>query len=144
MEEEHIHAFFRRYQDIFRQGLRKQADMEQVASSYASAFVAASPAGIMAGQNDEQLQQAMLQGFERYRQMGTKNMTLRGVRVDPIDEHHCLAHVAWTATYDRDAAPDVAIDFDVHYLVQQLDGEPRIFGWVSGDEEALLKQHGIV
>lgn len=71
-------------------------------------------------------------------------MTLRAVRIDPIDEHHCVAHVAWTATYDRGPAPDACIDFDVHYFMQQLDGEPRIFGWVSGDEQALLRQHGIL
>ena len=35
------------------------------------------------------------------------------------------------------------IDFDVHYLVQKLDGEAKVFGWVSGDEQALLKKHGI-
>jgi hypothetical protein len=29
-------------------------------------------------------------------------------------------------------------------LMQQLDGEPKIFGWVSGDEQALLRQHGIL
>lgn len=144
MEEKHIHEFFKRCQDFFRQGLKNEADMEQVASSYATAFIAATPAGIMTGQNDEQLRQVMRQGFERYRQRGTKDMTLRGVHIDPIDEHHCLAHVAWTATCDRSAAPDVSIDFDVHYLVQQLDREPKIFGWVSGDEQALLKQHGII
>ena len=53
-------------------------------------------------------------------------------------------HVAWTATYARTNQPDVMIDFDVHYFVQKLDGEPKVFGWVSGDEEALLKRHGIV
>jgi hypothetical protein len=53
--------------------------------------------------------------------------------------------VAWTATYARPSQPDVAIDFEVHYLVQQLDGAPpQVFGWVSGDEQALLRQHGIV
>ena len=144
MEEERIHEFFKRYQDFFRQGLNNEADMEQVTLSYATAFVAASPAGVVAGQNDEQLKQVMSQGFERYRQIGTKDMTLRDVRIDPIDEHHCLAHVAWTATYDRGAAPDVSIDFDVHYFMQQLDGDPKIFGWVSGNEQALLRQHGIV
>lgn len=142
--DKHIHEFFRQYVEFFRQGLRNEADLDQVASSYASAFIAASPAGVMAGYNDGQLQQVMQQGFERYRQMGTKDMALRGVRIDPIDEHHCLAHVAWTATYARDAAPDTAIDFEVHYLMQQLDGTPRIFGWVSGDEQALLRQHGIL
>ena len=40
--------------------------------------------------------------------------------------------------------PDVAIDFDVHYFVQKLDGEPKVFGWVSGDEQALLRKHGIL
>jgi hypothetical protein len=51
--------------------------------------------------------------------------------------------VAWTGVYNRKEQPDIAIDFDVHYLVQKLDGDPRIFGWVSGDEQALLKKHGI-
>ena len=143
MEEKHIHEFFKRCQDFFRQGLKNEADMEQVALSYATAFIAASPAGVMAGQNDEQLKQVMRQGFERYRQLGTKDMTLRGVRIDPIDEHHCLAHVAWTATYARKNQPDTVIDFDVHYLVQKLDGEAKVFGWISGDERALLKKHGI-
>jgi hypothetical protein len=35
------------------------------------------------------------------------------------------------------------IDFDVHYLVQQLNAEPKVFGWISGDEQALLREHGI-
>ncbi|MBN9424922.1 MAG: nuclear transport factor 2 family protein [Burkholderiales bacterium] len=142
--EKSVNELFQRYQEFFRRGLKNEADMEQVASSYATAFIAASPAGVSVGQNDEQLKQVMRQGFERYRQIGTKDMTLRHVRVDPIDEHHCVAHAAWTATYDRGAAPDVSIDFDVHYLVQQLDDGPKIFGWVSGDEQALLRQHGII
>jgi hypothetical protein len=25
----------------------------------------------------------------------------------------------------------LAIAFEVHYLIQKLDGEPKIFGWVS-------------
>lgn len=38
----------------------------------------------------------------------------------------------------------MAIDFEVHYLIQTLGGQPKVFGWVSGDEEALLRKHGIV
>jgi hypothetical protein len=40
-----------------------------------------------------------------------------------------LAHVAWTATYTREDEAAKAIDFDVHYLVQQLGGEAKVFGW---------------
>jgi hypothetical protein len=117
--------------------------MDEVASLYASDFIAASPAGVMTGKNDDQLKQAMEQGYARYRAIGTKEMRIRDVRISPIDEHHCLAHVAWTATYAREDQPDTAIDFEVHYLVQKLDGEAKVFGWVSGDEQALLKKHGI-
>jgi hypothetical protein len=38
----------------------------------------------------------------------------------------------------------VAIDFDVHYFLQVLDGAPKVFGWVSGHEQAFLREHGIV
>jgi hypothetical protein len=36
------------------------------------------------------------------------------------------------------------IDFEVHYFIQKLSGEPEVFGWVSGDEQALLRKHGII
>jgi hypothetical protein len=54
-----------------------------------------------------------------------------------------VAHVAWTGLYVRKGQSDLTIDFNVHCLVQKLDGDPKIFGWVSGDEQALLKEHGI-
>ena len=38
-------------------------DMDEVASLYASEFIAASPAGVMAGKNDDQLKQVMAQGY---------------------------------------------------------------------------------
>lgn len=38
----------------------------------------------------------------------------------------------------------MSIDFDVYDLVQLLGGEPKVFGWVSGDEQALLREHGMI
>ena len=144
MMETGVRAFFERYETVFNRSLGGDADMDAVTTLYASEFIAASPAGVMAGKNDDQLKQAMAQGYARYREIGTKEMRLRDVRVSPLDDRHCVAHVAWTATYARTNQPDVTIDFDVHYFIQMLGGEPKVFGWVSGDEEALLRQHGIV
>ena len=142
--EKSVRELFERYEKLFRRALGGEADMDEVVSSYAAAFVAASPAGINVGRNDEQLKQVMRQGFENYRRIGTKDMRLRNVRITPVDEHHCLAHVAWTGIYDKGGEPDISIDFAVHYLVQQLQDAPKIFGWISGDEQAVLKQHGIL
>ncbi|UNK78612.1 nuclear transport factor 2 family protein [Sphingopyxis granuli] len=141
--EASVRRFFDRYESFFNRSLAGDTDMKEVAALYASEFIAASPAGVMTGKNDDQLKQVMAQGYERYRAMGTKEMRIRDIRFSPMDEHHCVAHVAWTAHYARKDRPDVAIDFDVHYFVQKLDGEPKVFGWVSGDEQALLKEHGI-
>ncbi|TIR42036.1 MAG: nuclear transport factor 2 family protein [Mesorhizobium sp.] len=141
--EAQVRKLFERYEQLFRKSLAGDADMDEVTSVYASAFIAASPAGVMVGRNDDQLKQVMEQGYARYRAIGTKAMRIRDVRISPIDEHHCVAHVAWTSSYARKDGPDVTIDFDVHYLVQKLGGEPKIFGWVSGDEQEVLRKHGI-
>jgi hypothetical protein len=44
----------------------------------------------------------------------------------------------------REDLPETTIDFDIHYFVQKLDGDAKVFGWVSGDEQGLLKKHGII
>lgn len=141
--EKAVRRLFERYERFFNRSLRGKSDMSELASLYASEFIGAAPAGVRAGKNDDQFRRGMAQGHDRYRAIGTKEMRIRDIRLSPIDEHHCMAHVAWAATYARTDRPDVAIDFDVHYLVQVLDGEPKIFGWISGDEQALLKKHGI-
>jgi hypothetical protein len=142
--DEKIRKFFERYEKTFNKSLAGREDLNETAALYATEFVAASPAGVMAGKNDDQLKKVMAEGYQRYRAMGTKEMRIRNIRVSPIDEHHCLAHVAWTATYARKDQEDIAIDFDVHYFVRDLGGDPKVFGWVSGDEQASLREHGII
>lgn len=143
--EARIREFFGRYEDVFNRALHGDiGDMDEIADLYASEFIAASPAGVRAGRNDDGFRQAMGQAYARYLEIGTRAMHVRDVRLSPVDDHHCMAHVAWTAAYARDGQPDVAIDFDVHYFIRMQDGQPKVFGWVSGDEQALLREHGIM
>jgi len=136
-------ALFQRYQRVFEKGLNGDVDAREVAAFYAPAFIAASPAGVFTGKNDDALLQVMKEGYARYRQTGMKSMGLRDISLAVMDDRHWVAHVSWTANYARVGQPDVAIEFEVHYLIQKLDGKPKIFGWVSGDEQELLRQHGI-
>src|SRR3569832_2883161 len=109
--EASVRALFDRYEATFHAALGGAAGMDEVASLYAPAFIAASPVGVITGANDESLKQAMAQGYAHYRAIGTKGMRIRDVRIAPIDDLHCLAHVAWTATYARAGAPATEIDF---------------------------------
>jgi hypothetical protein len=142
--ETSVREFFERYESFFNQSLHGNTEIDDVAEFYASQFIAASPTGVMTRKNDAQFKQMMAQGYARYRAIGTKEMRIRDIRLSPIDDHHCVAHVAWRASYARKGHADVTIDFDLHYFVLKLDEEPKIFGWVSGDEQALLRQHGII
>lgn len=143
MMETQVRQLFERYERSFDRALRGEVDLEEATSFYAQAFVAATPAGVMSGTNGDELKRAIDQGYAHYRAIGTREMHIRDIRLTPIDEHHCVARVAWTAVYERKERPDVTIDFDVHYLVQKLGEAPLIFGWISGDEQAVLEQHGI-
>lgn len=142
--EASVRKLFERYERSFNESLGGDTDMREVASLYASRFIAATPSGVMTGQNNDQLKAVMAQGYARYRAIGTKAMRIRNLRLSPIDGQHCVAHVEWSATYARKDQPDVVIDFDVHYFVRTVDGKSKVFGWVSGDEQAFLREHGII
>jgi len=144
MMETSVTLLFERYERLFNQSLGGDIDLDGVASLYASEFIGAAPGGVKSGKNDDEFKQALVQGYAHYRAIGTKEMRIRHIRLSPIDEYHCVAHVAWTATYARKNQADIAIDFEVHYLVQNLDEKPKVFGWVTGDEQALLQKHGII
>lgn len=144
MSNESIKNFFLRYQQFFMQSLDGEIDTNEISSLYAKEFIAASPMGVMGGKNDHQFQQSLVQGYEQYRKIGTKGMSVREVSVTPIDDFHYVAHVAWTATYATIDHPNITIDFEVHYLMQELGGKPQIFGWISGDEQGLLKEYSVI
>ena len=144
MTPEAVERFFGRYERFFTQSLAGEVDGGEMAALYAPAFIAASPLGVMAGRNDGTFHRALSDGYAQYRAIGTIGMRVRGVTLSPIDRLHAVAHVDWTATYGKPGQPPVDIDFTVHYLMQEWEGHPRIFGWISGDEQALLRQHGII
>lgn len=135
---------FHRYERLFARALAGEVDPEDTAALYATDVIGASPAGVMASRNDAEFQHAMAQGYARYRAIGTRAMRIRHLRATPIDTVHCVAHVGWRATYQRDDLPKTEIDFEVHYLVQFRDGVAKVFGWVTGDEQAVLEQHGVI
>lgn len=137
-----VRVLFERYARTFDRGLRGEDVAAETAEYFAPQFIASVPAGVYTGANGEPLREAVADGFQRYRALGTQAMLLGDVRVVPIDERHAIAFVAWTATYEK-AGAAIAIPFTNCYFLR-LDERLRIFGWVAGDEEAALREHGIV
>ena len=144
MTQEQLEHFFKDYEQFFMHSLGGTVDSEAVASFYAPAFIAASPLGVMTGANDVAFREGLAAGYDQYRAIGTTGMHVRSVTMTPIDELHAVASVAWRASYERLGGEIFDINFDVHYLMQEHAGTLRIFGWISGDEQEVYREHGLI
>ncbi|TPK92830.1 MULTISPECIES: nuclear transport factor 2 family protein [unclassified Mesorhizobium] len=142
--EAEVRTFFKAYEKVYNDAIAGNVDMDAVGALYSTGFVSVTPAGVMAGENGQQLKDTMKKGFEAYRAMGSKRMTCTDVSVIPIDQDRCVAKVEWSGDYERKDKSLVTIDFEVDYLVERRDGSLKVFGWISGDEQAEFRKHGLL
>lgn len=139
-----VETFFKAYEKVYNDAIAGNVDLNGVAGNYATGFVSVTPAGVMVGENGQQLKEAMKKGFEAYRAIGTKKMTCAGVTIMHIDQDHCVAKVQWSGDYERKNKDRLTIDFEVSYLVERRDGNLKVFGWIAGDEQAEFRKHGLL
>jgi len=139
-----LERFFAAYADGFNQALAGRPDFAAMTGRFAEVFVAAGPNGVEAGKNDSDFPEVLEKGLDFYRGIGTKRMTVQGIDVTSIDALHALVTVHWDSEYEPREGREVSIAFEVHYLMQGAGGAPRIFGFIAGDEQALLRQHGLI
>ena len=144
MKKEQVEKFFQKYEQFFMQSLSGNVIFDEITELFAPEFIAASPMGVMTGKNDIDFQKALSYGYEQYRKMGTIGMHICKIKVYPIDEYHSVAHVSWRASYQKSDKSRVDIDFEVHYLMQEIKGKLRVFGWISGNEQEVLRENGII
>ncbi|MBT1687485.1 hypothetical protein [Dawidia soli] len=136
-------AFFGEYEDRFNRGLSGKPDVEGTAAAFADSFIESSPAGVHAGKNGDEFRKAIPQGIEFYKSIGTRSMNVKKLDVTLIDDFHVMARVHWDSRY-RQEGRDVAIEFDVVYFLRDFDGGLKIFAYVTGDEQKVLEQYGLV
>lgn len=139
-----VERFFADYAAGFNEALGPSPDLDAIAGRYTDAFIGAGPQGVSVARNNETFRATLRKGYDFYRSIGTKEMYVRSVDVHPIDDLHVLASVHWGSRYETKEGREVSIDFDVHYLLQMIGGEPKVFGFISGDEQAALREHGLV
>lgn len=140
---DHIQAFFEEYEKRFEEGLAGQAVAEDTAKVFADFFVEASPVGIMGGKNDEQFRETVPKGYDFYRSIGITKMEVRQIDITELDEMHYLVDVRWEAFYEKSGLED-SVEFSVIYFLQNRKGELKIFAYITGDEQAVLKERELV
>lgn len=140
-----VQAFFADYADRFNRSLSgEMVDAKEVAESFAPHFVGASPAGVHGAKNGLLFRWMIPRGFAHYRKIGTTQMRITDVAVDAFDPSHALAKVHWDARYRKKDGESDRIEFDVTYLLHFENEEPKIFAYVTGDEQKILTEHGLL
>jgi hypothetical protein len=142
--EKNIHQFFAAYEKRFNDAIRGELDVEGTANAFAQFFVEASPVGIQGGYNDMEFKKKIPQGMEFYKSIGTRNMEITSEAITPLDDYHYMAKIHWVATYKNKDNTDLSIEFDVIYFLQCRDSELKIFAYITGDEQKVLKEHGLI
>jgi len=139
-----IDDFFVRYAGRFNRGLSgAEPDVEETVNSFAECFVESSPAGIICGKNDETFREKIPEGYKFYRSIGTESMEIRSRNITLLDEFHALVKVHWFSVYRTKDDTKVEIEFDVFYLLQTME-QIRIFAYITGDEQAVLREKGLI
>lgn len=139
-----LEAFFKAYAKRFTDAIQgEKPDVKGVVNSFAESFIESSPAGIIAGKNNKKFKEMIPKGYEYYKSIGTTGMTIKSKEITFLDDFHSMVKVHWKSDYEKKDKSKVSIEFDVFYLLQEKDGEPKIFTYITGDEEKVIKDNGL-
>lgn len=142
---EAIKGFFRDYCDRFNRGLAgDNTVIEGTAASFTDHFLSASPLGVSCGRNNPEFREALQTGYGWYQSIGIKSMQIISVDVTPLDHLHTMAKVRWKSAYVNKAGEEGNIEFVNIYLLQTINHSPKIFAYITPDEQSDLRNAGLI
>ncbi|MDF2663523.1 MAG: hypothetical protein K0Q94_6314 [Paenibacillus sp.] len=147
MKTQAVQKFFHAYEKRINDALANPGSMDRHAMTgdYTESFIEASPEGVQVFHNDEQYAKALLPAFEEQRRIGTQSMNIVSINTIAIDDLHVSATIHWMAIYKRRKdGKEIKIDFNETYLLHWIGNTPKIFAYIAGNEQGLLKQHGLI
>lgn len=142
---ERIENFFDRYAERFNGFLKNDVvDSEETAACFSECFVESSPLGVICGKNDEQFRAAIPQGYGFYKSIGISSMDIISKAITVLDEFHVMVRIHWNSAFITRESSRGSIEFDVIYFLQTKGEEFKIFAYITGDEQAALKENGLI
>lgn len=140
-----IENFFSRYESRFNNALAgAEPDIDSTVNSFAEYFIEASPAGIVAGENNQQFRKMIAKGWKFYQKIGIHSMHILSNEVTILDPLHAIAKIHWNSSFVRPDKSSGDVEFNVFYIVQKKDDDLKIFAYITGDEQQALKDEGLI
>jgi hypothetical protein len=144
-KKQQMEDFFELYCNIFNWAIKEDVpDIEQTAKLYSDCFIAANPAGVNCGKNDEQFRVAMLKGYAFYRNIGITSMKIVSKEITSLDDIHTMVKIHWKSDFIKKEGSKGSIEFANIYFVQTKEHKHKVFAYITGDEQAVLKKFGLI
>lgn len=142
-----IEAFFKAYARRSDDALHDPPieDVDSVVGAFAPFFVESSPVGVHGGPNNDQFRKMVPEGFAKYREVGGKAMRITGIETTKLDDLHEMARVDWEFDYERPSdGKSGTVAFQNIYMLSFADGTPKVFAYITPDEQQAMKDHGLI
>jgi hypothetical protein len=145
IQQHEIDNFFYRYEVRFNDALSGgQPDIEETANSFSESFIEASPAGVVVGKNDDKFRESIGQGWNFYKNIGIQSMEILSTQTTILDNLHAIVRVHWNSVFQRKNKSQGEVAFNVFYILQKQEENIRIFAYITGDEQQVLKEEGLI
>lgn len=143
--KQQINEFFNQYSDIFNNAIKVAApDIEQTAGLYSDCFIGANPLGVQCGKNDKELRDFLLKGYGFYKEIGITSMDIVSKEITILDEFHTMTKVRWKSHFIKRYNSKGSIEFENIYFTQTKENQHKVFAWITGNEQAALKEYGLI
>ncbi|QCI67413.1 hypothetical protein [Phreatobacter stygius] len=140
-------AFFKAYSQRSNDALQSppKQDVDGTIAGFAPFFVGASPKGVFGGASEATFRKAIPQAFQRYRDAGGNRFEITHIAVTELDDCNVMARTDWEFGYRRPNDGVVGtIAFQNLYFLNFADGRPKIFAFITPDEDQAMREHGLV
>jgi hypothetical protein len=140
-----LNNFFNLYADRFNNALKGETPhIEGTAKSFSNCFVSANPLGVICGNNNEDFKTAMSQGYAFYKSIGVTSMDIISLETTILNGFHEMTKIRWKCSYTKKDSSKGSIEFENFYFTQTKQNEHEIFAYITGDEQAILKENGLI
>jgi hypothetical protein len=115
--------------------------LQNTAKLYADDFIAAGPKGIISQTRDAFVKNAE-KAADFYRSVGQERAEAKSMKETWFSDNYVMVTVHWAVTFKSLGKP---AEFDVSYLVQLTDKDPKIILFISHeDEQETMKKLGVL
>lgn len=142
-----LKSFFDAYAKRSNDALQNppKEDVDGTVASFAPYLVESSPQGVMGGANNAEFRKMIGQGFAKYRDIGGTAMRVTGVKVTELDDANAMATVDWEFDYKRNKDGKTGtVGFTNRYFLNLAGDTPKIFAYITPDEQQAMKDHGLI